>query len=316
MRAVVSASFRGTYSEIEQSLEVGAEWLEARLKADLHEFRPVTIQVRVKAADSIFAKLQKGDYERIWDVEDLVAGRAVFLHPSDIDSAIESIEGKFPTFETKNVEAGKPNDFRYQQPHLIVGFPLDYVERHPELSDVKIELQLTTYIQHALQESTHDVIYKGARFSWREARLDGRLRGLLEIVDDVLANISNVAQVNEDPTYELFDRRNAIIDAAQGLWRAEQLPTDMRRFAITIEGLIIAAGVSVDELTEMAKSHSDLVGALSLNPVDKIVGILLRERFDDLLRGIKRRKLLISSELEDMVAEASKWPAQKRVTLS
>ncbi|MEV0906074.1 RelA/SpoT domain-containing protein [Streptomyces hokutonensis] len=316
MRATVSASFRGTYSEVAQNLEAARDWLEARLTAELHDLRPVAIQVRVKGVESVFAKLQKGDYERIWDLEDLVAARAVLLHPSDVTSAIEAIGGKFPCVETKNVDAGKPNDFRYQQPHLILRFPPDYVDRHPELAEAKIELQFTTYIQHALQESTHDVIYKGARFSWREARLDGRLRGLLEIVDDVLANISNVAQVDADPPYELFDQRNRIIDAAKEIWGAEQLPADMRRFAITVEGLIRAASMDVDELLEVSKNHQDLINALSLNPVDKILGILLRERFDEMLRGMRRRKLLISSELESLVDQATRWPLEKRVVLS
>ncbi|MEV3934231.1 RelA/SpoT domain-containing protein [Streptomyces sp. NPDC049944] len=304
------------YSEIKQSLDVGCEWLEARLKSELHDAHPVALQVRTKSADSVFAKLQKGDYSSIWEMEDLIAARAVFLHPSDVSSAIKAIEEKFPMVETKNIEAGKPSDFRYQQPHLIVGFPSEYLSRHPELKDVKIELQFTTYIQHALQESTHDVIYKGERFSWREARLDGRLRGLLEIVDDVLANISNVAQVDEDPSYVLFDKRNDIIDAAKTLWEPSQLPVDLRRFAITVEGLISASGITVEQLLEMAKIHTDLVGALSLTPVDKILGILFRERFIELQRGIKGRKLLISPELEDVVPAAAKWPKEKRVIVS
>ncbi|MFJ5109839.1 hypothetical protein ACIQAD_04155 [Streptomyces sp. NPDC088551] len=316
MRATISASFRGKYSEISQSLEVGAEWLNARLTADLHDLRPVSLQVRVKSVDSVFAKLQKGDYDGIWGIEDLIAARAVFLHPADVGNAIEAIGGKFPQVDTKNTEAGKPTDFRYQQPHLIVGFPLDYINRHPELEKVKIELQFTTYIQHALQESTHDVIYKGSRFSWREARLDSRLRGLLEIVDDVLANISNVAQVDAEPVYALFDSRNQIIEAAEELWAADRLPADMRRFAITVEGILTAAGVTVEQLIDLSKLHPDLVEALSLSPVDKIVGILLRERFNELLKGIKRRRLLISSELEDMVPQAAKWPSEKRVVLS
>ncbi|MEV7677430.1 RelA/SpoT domain-containing protein [Streptomyces sp. NPDC088341] len=316
MRTIVSASFRGRYSEISQSLEVGAEWLKARLTAELYDLQPVALQVRIKSVDSVFAKLQKGDYEGIWSLEDLIAARAVFLHPADVDAAIKVISEKFPQVESKNTEAGKPTDFRYQQPHLIVGFPQDYINRHLELDKVKIELQFTTYIQHALQESTHDVIYKGSRFSWREARLDSRLRGLLEIVDDVLANISNVAQVDAEPAYELFDRRNQIIEAAEKLWSADRLPADMRRFAITIEGLLSAAGVTVDQLTDLSELHNDLVNALSLSPVEKIVGILLRERFDDLLRGIKRRKLLISSELEEIVPQANKWPREKRVSLS
>jgi hypothetical protein len=141
----------------------------------------------------------------------------------------------------------------------------------------------------------------------------GRLRGLLEIVDDMLANISNVAQIDADPPYDVFDNRNKIIDAAAALWAAEQLPSDMRRFAITVEGLLSAAGISVEDFLQYAASHSDLINALSLNPVDKVVAILLRERFSELSRGIKKRKLLISSELENLVPEAARWPSDKRV---
>ncbi|WP_370362421.1 RelA/SpoT domain-containing protein [Catenulispora sp. MAP12-49] len=276
----------------------------------------MALQVRVKSVESVFAKLQKGDYSSVRDLEDLIAARAVFLHPADVVAAFRTAAQVFPVVETKNTDVGKPTDFRYQQPHLIATFPVSYLERHSDLADVKLEMQFTTYIQHALQESTHDVIYKGARFSWREARLDGRLRGLLEIVDDVLANISNVAQVDPDPNYDLFDKRNEIIDSAVILWGAGSLPPDMRRFAITIEGLLSAAGVSVSEFLQLANSHRDLIDSLSLGPVDKVVGVLLRERFDALVRGVKSRKVAISSELEDLVMEAKRWPAEKRVLLS
>ncbi|MDT0265576.1 RelA/SpoT domain-containing protein [Streptomyces sp. DSM 44915] len=298
-----------------QELESGAEWLRARLRADLHDLHPVTIQVRTKSTESVFAKLQKGDYGDLWEIEDLIAARAVLLHPTDIKAAIDRVRLMLQFLDAKNIDAGRPSDFRYQQPHLISMFPSDYIERHPEVSRVKLEIQFTTYIQHALQESTHDVIYKGERFSWREARLDGRLRGLLEIVDDVLANISNMAQVDSDPSYEIFDKRNEIIDAARSIWRQDQLPSDMRRFAITVEGLLSASGVSIREFIELCGRHCDLIEALSLSPVDKTVGVLLRERYDQLLRGIKKRRILISSELEDLVPEARRWPKEKRVVL-
>ncbi|MFJ2778456.1 MULTISPECIES: hypothetical protein [unclassified Kitasatospora] len=315
MSTTIPASFRGLYDNIASELEVGRKYFLSRLEAELSDLSPVVIQVRVKAAASVYEKLQKGESSQLRDLDDLIAARAVFLHPDQVSNAIDRCRKTFPVREEKNTEAGKPEDFRYQQPHLIVGFPEDYSERRPELGNIKVELQFTTYIQHALQESTHDVIYKGARFSWREHRLDSRLRGLLEIVDDVLANLADLAKVNEDPSYPLFDSRNQIIAAAQEIWSEGQLPTDLRRFAITVEGLLKISGLTVSQWIDLAESNTDLISAFSLTPIDKVLGVILRHNSTQFISSLKKRKILVSSELEALVPEAQGIPQVNRVNI-
>ncbi|MCK1805343.1 MULTISPECIES: hypothetical protein [unclassified Micromonospora] len=310
---LLPGSFKTAYEAIIPDLEQGVEYVRSRLHAELAEFRPVVIQVRRKEAESLYAKLQKGEAASIFDVEDLIAARGVFLHTAEAQNAMTTAERVFPPIEAKNVEAGKPTDFRYQQPHLICRLPNDYLARHPNLTQLKIEVQFTTYVQHALQESTHDVIYKGQRFSWREHRLDGRLRGLLEIVDDVLANVSSVANIGDEPNYELFDARNRIIEAARESFADSSLPDDMRRFAITVEGILQAAEISPAELVEFMNRHADIAQAFSLTPVDKVLGIALRERREKLLSRSKRRLFLVTPELETVVPEAKTIPAGQRV---
>ncbi|WP_406383975.1 RelA/SpoT domain-containing protein [Streptomyces sp. NBC_00117] len=314
MASKVPASFRTAYDELAGELEVGKKYLVSRLQAELDDLNPVVIQVRVKDAGSIYAKLQKGESNELLDLDDLIAARAVFLHPQQVTLAMEACQKTFPILEERNTAVGKPDDFRYQQPHLIVGFPRDYVERKPALGKVKVEIQFTTYIQHALQESTHDVIYKGARFSWREHRLDSRLRGLLEIVDEVLANLQDLAQVDEDPPYPVFDSRNLIIAAATDLWDTEDLPVDLRRFAITVEGLLKLSGFEVSDWLAVAREHRDLIHAYSLTPVDKVIGVILRDRHEKFIQSLKKRRVLVSSELEELVPQALKIPQQNRVS--
>ncbi|MFJ7238149.1 hypothetical protein ACIQWB_13540 [Streptomyces olivaceus] len=309
----VPASFRAAYDELASELEVGKKYLDSRLQAELDDLNPVAIQVRVKDAGSIYAKLQKGESPELLDLDDLIAARAVFLHPQQVSLAMEACQKTFTVIEERNTEVGKPDDFRYQQPHLIAGFPRDYVERKPALARVKVEIQFTTYIQHALQESTHDVIYKGARFSWREHRLDSRLRGLLEIVDELLANLQDLAQVDEEPPYPLFDSRNRIIEAAQEIWDDGELPVDLRRFAITVEGLLKLSGFDVADWLAVAQEHGDLIHAYSLTPVDKVIGVILRDRPGKFIQSLKKRRILVSSELEELVPQAIKIPQENRV---
>jgi hypothetical protein len=135
--------------------------LESRLRAELDSLNPVAVKARVKPAQSVYVKLQRGETADLFDLDDLVAARAVFLHSSQVQEALEITRVVFKDriAEERNIEVGKPTDFRYQQPHIIARLPREYVDRHHDLAALKFEVQYTTYIQHALQESTHDVIY-------------------------------------------------------------------------------------------------------------------------------------------------------------
>ncbi|WP_416309374.1 RelA/SpoT domain-containing protein [Saccharopolyspora sp. NFXS83] len=315
MYAPVPAEFRGHFDWIESDLDHGRQYIQARLTSELSSSRPVAIQARVKNCQSAHEKIQKGDYPCLSDVEDLIAARIVVLHPADVRNATEIVKKIFPVVEERNIGAEKPTDFRYKQPHLIVRIPDEYCDRHPELSAYKAEIQLTTYIQHALQESVHDITYKGEYFSWLENRMDARLRGLLEVVDDMLENVSTIAKIADEPAYALYDKRNEVIDACLQIWDRSTLPPDLRRMATTIESLLTQSKTEISELIEMTSRHSDLVSARSLSAVDKVLGIILREKSDQLTRGLKRQKVYISNELAGLVDECENIPKDKRMHL-
>jgi hypothetical protein len=169
-------------------------------------------------------------------------------------------------------------------------------------------------VQHALQESTHDLIYKGGRFSWREHRLEGQLRGLLEIVDEVLEHIGVVADAADDPAYELFDKRNFLLEVLRKTFAASALPSDLRRLVITVEEILAASRLSVEELPDLMARHGDLVAALSLTVVDKVLGAVIRENAPQLLAK-SRRKFVITTEMTSLVPEADSIPPDRRVEL-
>lgn len=315
MDGVVPPAFRAAYDDLLPALELGKSYWVSRLNAELQELRPVVIQTRIKEPVSIYSKIQKGDYASLFDIEDLIACRAVFLHPAVVKDALSLVSSVFPVVEERNVAVGKPVEFSYNQPHLIIRFPQEYVERNSRLANILTEIQFPTYIQHALQESVHDVTYKGSRFSWNEHRLDGRLRGLLEIVDDVLENVSSTASTGVDPEYELFDKRNRLIEIFKKTWPNGQLPTDMRRFVLSTETLLACAKVNPEEFATMLENNPDVVQALSLNVADKVLGVLLRERFDDLVKGLKSRRIYVPDELAVFVANIDKFPADKKFKL-
>jgi ppGpp synthetase/RelA/SpoT-type nucleotidyltranferase len=315
MTEVIPPSFRGIYADLESVLEVGRFYIEDRLKAELRHLNPVVIAARVKNVQSAYSKMQKGDYSGLRSIEDLIAARAVFLHPSTVAAAVEAILPLFPIVEIRNVDKQRPTDFAYSQPHIIIKLPPEYVSRNRELEGISIELQFTTYIQHALQESVHDVIYKGRRFSWREHRLDARLRGLLEIADDVLEHLPNVASVGDEPAFGVFDRRNEIIDVCLEIWGEKRLPKDLRRFAITVDDWLRSSGINPPELRDMASQHPEIVDALSLGAVDKILCLLLLEKFEELAKGLKGKRIVISPELESFVPNLNQFPANKKIQL-
>src|SRR6266545_869563 len=111
MSATVPSSFRGAYADLAPTLEMGRQYLESRLKAELHELHPVLVETRVKEEQSAYAKIQKGDFKRLLEVDDLIAARAVFLHPASLETGLSTARVVFPVISEKNIAAGRPTDF-------------------------------------------------------------------------------------------------------------------------------------------------------------------------------------------------------------
>jgi len=248
-------------------------------------------------------------------MDDLVGVRAIFLHPSHVDTGRQIAEAVFQVEKIVPADTPSPDDMSYKEPHLIVKLPADYLSRHSEANDILVEIQLTTQLQDALQRSVHAVVYKGDSFSWRKARLATQIRGILELIDGVLEQVEVAATVRAEREHPPYLTRNEIVDFAKATFRSAELPSDMRRFAITVEAMLIAARIQPDSLREIASRHSDLRDANSITPVEKVVGMLLREHGNDIARRLTaKRRVVITPELETLCPEARLISPGRRVS--
>lgn len=315
--AIPTALSTGLGASESRLIEV-RDYLHTRLRAELQDLKPVAVEPRLKEPVSVYQKLQTGRYADPLDLPDMVGIKVVLLRRSHIQLAIDVLKKTSLRIEGDNLGTPvDPTSLSYFQPHLIVRLPEDYCERHPDLDAVRAEVQITTALQHALDQITHDFDYKGRSFAWKNFRVVSQLRGALQLVDNMLDDIEASASLERFPPISPESHRSGqeALDWLLEHFSDERLPPDLRRTATTLAGLLDAAGVTCVQLTSMSASHEDLINAVSLDPLDALVGVLLRELGAAFLQGYPNR-ICISDELRSMCPEAHQVHASKVVALS
>ena len=301
---------------LEPRLKTLRDYLQGRLRTELAELKPITIEARVKTPEGVSQKLQTGRYQSLADLDDLVGLKVVLVRRSMIVPAIEIVRGACDVIDEVQRKVN-PTEFAYRQPHLIVRPQAEYGERHPELSDIRAEIQFTTALQHALDTATHDFDYKGASFGWQNFRIVAQLRGTLELADSILDNVEASAAFIESGVsapQELIDGQ-ATLDVLLEAFSPEVLPPDQRRMATIVRAWLAALQKDAEWLRRALGAHADLVHALSLSPVDAVLGVMLREAGDDLVSGYSGC-LFVSAELESLCPQANIVPAGRRVVVA
>lgn len=292
------------------------EYLESRLKAELSGLKVVAIESRLKSAESIYQKLQTGRYKSLEEVSDLVGVKVVVLRRSDLRPAIDAVIGSSMDVVETNLEAAiDPVTFAYSQPHIIVQLPGEFRERNPEVSSIRAEIQVTTALQHALDMATHDFDYKGKSFAWANFRIVAQLRGSLELIDSILDDVEASSKLGkyETPTPPEMVRSQQVLDALVGIFGPERLPEDLRRMSMTVGKFLIAAGVSPENLGELAERNQDLRESLSLSATDAVLGMLIREKGERLIVEYQEN-FCVSPELLSICEETQAISEDKRVT--
>lgn len=311
------AALASAYAELRPLLVKISEYVRDRLKSELHGHgETVLLESRVKAIQSVHQKLQTGRYASLRDVEDLAGVKVVVLRRREIATVAEIVESSLQLLEEKE-RVVEPSVFRYRERHLLVVPPADYLDRNPDLQGLRVEVQLTSVVQHALDQATHDFDYKGANVDWARLRLVAQLRAVLELVDNMLDGTEESAALMEKAVQfpPELRRQNEILVVMTGVFADDALPSDRRRLAETISALIYAAGIEVGELHDLLTRNADLLEATSITPLDCVIGVLMRER-KDLLLGEYGARLLISDELRSLCVEASDVPGERLVSLS
>jgi ppGpp synthetase/RelA/SpoT-type nucleotidyltranferase len=276
---------------------------------------------RIKAQESLFLKTEKnGPTDPFFETEDIFAATIVVPNELNVPKVEEGLKKGFVVVDRKAQRTRKPDEFVYDDIHMILRLNPEPGRSDPEIERLTIEVQIKTAMQAASSEISHDLVYKPPLLSWKKARLASRVRALVETVDDLLARIATEADTEED--YKPFSQRNKVIGVLTEILPDPQLPTDRRRLAIIIESYLrdCQPPISIDELATMLRNpvHATLVQAASLSPAQKIFMILIKEgsllaTAGDLtsLRG--ERRYVISEEMLTLYPELRAVPEERRV---
>ncbi len=230
---------------------------------------------------------------------------------------MDAIEGsQIQVVRSERRREVSPTNFSYHEPKLIVAPPATYLDRHPEVEGLHVEVQFTTALQHALDVATHDFDYKGTDYSWSKFRLVAQLRGMLELVDGMIDDIDTAAApasgfVKPPPKFETAaEVLNVLVRHFEG-----DFPGDVRRLLDTCMEWLAAVGWSGADLDRELNASDDIARRRSLSVGDRVLGVICKTSLRDLLAGTGLR-FVVSRELVEASPACDEIPADRRVDLS
>lgn len=158
-----------------------------------------TVETRIKEEASLAGKLaRKGDkYGSLDDITDIFGARIIAFYNEDVDRIASMAESLFDIDWVNSADRRKMhefNSFGYNSLHYICRLPATVYHdpEHPELNQIRFELQMRTVLQHVWSAIYHDIGYKSAIETPVEYRRSlSRLAGMLELADDEFSRIRN-----------------------------------------------------------------------------------------------------------------------------
>lgn len=268
---------------------------------------------RIKGLESVFVKTQKGEYENpLREMEDFFAGTLVLPTLTMIEPVKTEIAQHFD-ITAPQVKPPDPYLFRYSDLNFILSLKDTPLRPDKSVLGLKFELQIKTLLQSAWSQAGHDIIYKPSRISWGVERIAGEIRALLELADNVLAQIEATAQLLHSQAEQEYAGYMAdtkrIIEIMEQHWKPSDLPANRRRMAEIVRNYKDMAGITTDDLAKLveeARSANDQVfDFLTITPTQKVFVLVFRSYSDKVKKKLQSGKfrVLITPEMAGFYPE-------------
>lgn len=284
---------------------------------------------RIKPPESLLMKIERDGPEKPFEeIEDLFAATIVVPNSTLVQRVDEGISELFEIVKMVPPKTRAPEEFIYDDRHLILKLRQEPGREDPELASIRFELQIKTEMQAAASAVSRELGYKTRWLSWAKARLASRIRALVEMADDLLARlVESLEDAKEPPEerYEMFANRNRIIQILEQTLAPEQMPEDRRRLAITVEKYLelCKPKTSPEELKQMIEDdkYAKVREAISLTAAGSVFIVLfmegrLADNPADPLSLHGKRRYLITNEMIDFCPPLRQIPESRRVLLN
>lgn len=212
---------------------------------------------RIKEEESYALKIDSGRYYGNCCIEDMYACTIVVRNVSEISDAERSIESLFTIDERRppndSLTGKRAAEFRFDDLRLYCFLmPREFENRGP-IHDVKFEVQIKTFLQHAWAIATHDMVYKSNTISWPMRRIAYQIKAMLEHAE---VSIIEAEKLSGSPCIAKEDKETEklrfMIENIICLWPKEKLPADVVRLS----------EISCNFLSLLKIEHEDFLRAL------------------------------------------------------
>ena len=281
---------------------------------------------RIKCVESYALKIETGRADPN-NFEDFFACTIVVENSTQISEAENKINKYFnviyqkPFCGQKNYE---PSSFKYNNLRLYV--KLRKNESLPPnhssnvLTELLFEIQIKTFLQHAWDVATHDIIYKNNEFMWSKERIGFQIKAMLEHAEISLHEINTIKKsdiLNKSSKY--INRLIKIKKVLNNIWDLDSLPNDQSRLIKNVENLLQIIDLDINDLEKYLKTESSERrgnNIKNLSPFSIIIQTIINQnpkKLTDffskpLIPNIKNKKIFISKEIniKDIVINESK----------